>query len=126
MRIKQDLSIDFCGKHFVNPFTIAASPPSDKRERVERAFEAGWGGAVFKTTSVESEPVDLVYPMMGALPYKDRRHSAFYNIDLISERHIDEICSDIRYLKAKFPDRMLIGSIMAGSRAEWEELVTKL
>ncbi len=126
MRIKQDLSIDFCGKHFVNPFTIAASPPSDKRERVERAFEAGWGGAVFKTTSVESEPVDLVYPMMGALAYKDRRHNAFYNIDLISERHINEICDDIRYLKAKFPDRMLIGSIMAGSRREWEELVTKL
>ena len=115
MRIKQDPSIDFCGKHFVNPFTIAASPPSDKRERVERAFEAGWGGAVFKTTSVESEPVDLVYPMMGALAYKDRRHNAFYNIDLISERHINEICDDIRYLKAKFPDRMLIGSIMAGS-----------
>lgn len=126
MRRKQDLSIDFCGKHFVNPFTIAASPPSDNRDRIERAFEAGWGGAVFKTTSVESEVVDLVYPMMGALSYKDRRHSAFYNIDLISERHIDEICGDIRYLKAKFPDRMLIGSIMAGSRQEWEELVGKL
>lgn len=126
MKIRQDLSIDFCGRHFVNPFTVAASPPSDNRARVERAFEAGWGGAVFKTTSVESEVVDLVYPMMGALSYKDRRHAAFYNIDLISERHIDEICADIRYLKGKFPDRMAIGSIMAGSRAEWEELVSKL
>ncbi len=126
MNVKRDLSIEFCGKHFVNPFTVAASPPSDTRARVERAFEAGWGGAVFKTTSVESEVVDLVYPMMGALSYKDRRHAAFYNIDLISERHIEEICSDIRYLKAKFPDRMVIGSIMAGSRAEWEELVSKL
>lgn len=126
MKIRQDLSIDFCGRHFVNPFTVAASPPSDNRARVGRAFEAGWGGAVFKTTSVESEVVDLVYPMMGALSYKDRRHAAFYNIDLISERHIDEICADIRYLKGKFPDRMVIGSIMAGSRAEWEELVSKL
>lgn len=126
MKIRQDLSIDFCGRHFVNPFTVAASPPSDNRARVERAFKAGWGGAVFKTTSVESEVVDLVYPMMGALSYKDRRHAAFYNIDLISERHIDEICADIRYLKGKFPDRMVIGSIMAGSRAEWEELVSKL
>lgn len=126
MKIRQDLSIDFCGRHFVNPFTVAASPPSDNRARVERAFEAGWGGAVFKTTSVESEVVDLVYPMMGALSYKDRRHAAFYNIDLISGRHIDEICADIRYLKGKFPDRMAIGSIMAGSRAEWEELVSKL
>ncbi len=126
MKTTRDLSIDFCGKHFVNPFTIAASPPSDTRERVERAFEAGWGGAVLKTTSVASEPVDLVYPMMGGLSYQEKRHAAFYNIDLISERHIDEICEDIRYLKAKYPDRIVIGSIMAGNRAEWEELVFKL
>ncbi|MEG1755043.1 MAG: NAD-dependent dihydropyrimidine dehydrogenase subunit PreA [Clostridia bacterium] len=126
MRTRQDLSIDFCGKHFVNPFTVAASPPSDTRARVERAFEAGWGGAVFKTTSVESEIVDLVYPMMGGLSYKDKRHAAFYNIDLISERHIDEICTDIRYLKAKFPEHRVIGSIMASTRAQWEELVSKL
>ncbi len=126
MNNEHDLSIAFCGKHFVNPFTVAASPPSDTRERLVRAFETGWGGAVFKTTSVESEVVNLVYPMMGGLSYKDRRHSAFYNIDLISERHIDEICSDIGFLKARFPDRMLIGSIMAGSRPDWEELVSKL
>lgn len=120
------LAIDFCGVPFINPFTIAASPPSDNRERVERAFEAGWAGAVFKTTSVESERVDLVYPMMGGLSYGEKRHAGFFNIDLISERHIDEIEADIRYLKGKFPDRVLIGSIMAGSRAHWEELVRRL
>lgn len=120
------LSLEFCGKHFVNPFTLAASPPSDTRERIERAFEAGWGGAVFKTTSVESEVVDLAYPMMGGLSYKDQRHASFYNIDLISERKIDEICDDIRYLKAKFPERILIGSIMAGCKEDWEELTSKL
>lgn len=126
MKTTRDLSIDFCGKHFINPFTIAASPPSDTRERVERAFTLGWGGAVLKTTSVASEPVDLAYPMMGGLSYQEKRHAAFCNIDLISERHIDEICGDIRYLKAKFPDRIVIGSIMAGKRSEWEELVFKL
>ena len=126
MRRIQDLSVDFCGKHFVNPFTVAASPPSDRRERIERAFLAGWAGAVFKTTSVESEKVSLVYPMMDGISYMGRPQSALFNIDLISERHIDEICSDIRYLKEKFPDRILIGSIMAGCRREWEELVSKL
>ena len=35
--MKRDLSIEFCGKRMINPFTIAASPPSDSRERVERA-----------------------------------------------------------------------------------------
>ena len=121
-----DLNINFCGIDFVNPFTLAASPPSDRRARIERAFEAGWGGAVFKTTSVDDFPVDLVYPMMGALSYKNNRHSAFYNIDLISERHITEICDDIRYLKKKFPDRVLIGSISADNREDWQVLVSKL
>ena len=120
------LAIEFAGVSFRNPFTLAASPPSDKRERIERAFEAGWAGAVFKTTSVEKEPVDLVYPMMGGVNYQEKRHAAFFNIDLISERHILEICDDIRYLKAKFPGRVLIGSIMAGSRADWVELVERL
>lgn len=126
MSKKPTLGIDFCGVHFVNPFTIAASPPSDRRDRIERAFAAGWGGAVFKTTSVEGNPVDLVYPMMGALSYKNNRHSTFYNIDLISERHIDEICSDIVYLKKKYPDRILIGSIEGSNHAEWIQLVEKL
>ena len=60
MKLQHDLSVDFCGKRFINPFSIAASPPSDRRERIERAFEAGWAGAVFKTTSVEGEPVHLL------------------------------------------------------------------
>jgi len=124
--MSKDLSIEFCGRKFINPFTIAASPPSDCRERIERAFSAGWGGAVLKTTSVENEKVDLVYPMMGGLSYRNQRHASFYNIDLISERHIEEICDDIRYLKERYPEHMMIGSIMAGSRADWEELVHKL
>lgn len=124
--MKKNLAIDFCGLKFINPFTVAASPPSDSREKVERAFKAGWAGAVFKTTSVESEPVDLVYPMMAGLSYRGKRHAAFYNIDLISERHIDQIESDIRYFKQKYPDRVLIGSIMASSRKDWVELVERL
>ncbi len=120
------LAVNFAGVAFPNPFTLAASPPSDTRERIDRAFAAGWGGAVFKTTSVASEVVDLVYPMMGGISYQERRHAGFFNIDLISERHIQEICDDTRYLKSKYPDRVLIGSIMAGKRSEWEELVQRL
>ena len=124
MKLQHDLSVDFCGKRFINPFSIAASPPSDRRERIERAFEAGWAGAVFKTTSVEEEPVHLAYPIMSACAGKGL--GAYGNIDLISERHINEICSDIRYLKERYPDRILIGSIMARNRGEWELLVSEL
>jgi len=122
----KNLSVNFCGLNFKNPFIIAASPASDSREKVERAFEAGWGGAVLKTTSMESEPVNLVYPMMGSFSYKEKRHSSFYNIDLISERHIGEIEKDIYYLKLKYPDHIVMGSIMASSKSDWVELVHRL
>lgn len=124
--MKPRLEVDFCGVRFPNPFTIAASPPSDTRERVERAFAAGWGGAVLKTTSLETETIDLVYPMMGTVRAPSRRNAGFVNIDLLSERHIDEIERDIDALKSRFPDHVVIGSIMARGRGEWEELVHRL
>ena len=35
-----DLQINFAGVEFINPFTVAASPSSDSREKAERAL--GW------------------------------------------------------------------------------------
>lgn len=121
-----DLSVDFAGVKFINPFAIAASPSSDRLELVGRSFEAGWAGSVLKTTSVEKEPVDLVFPIMAGLEVEEKRLGGLFNIDLISERHIDEIEKDIRILKKEFPDRVVIGSIMASSREDWVELVRRL
>ena len=45
---KPDLSIEFCGKTYKNPFLLSSSPVSNSAEMVERAFDAGWGGVVFK------------------------------------------------------------------------------
>ena len=78
-----DLSINFCGVKFPHPFTLAAAPPTDDAEMVARGFEAGWAAAVLKTTSVESEEVSLVYPMMAGLDHEDKRLIAMENIDLI-------------------------------------------
>lgn len=121
-----DLTVDFAGVKFINPFIVAASPSSDRLELVGRSFEAGWAGSVLKTTSVEKEPVDLVFPIMAGMDVENKRLGALFNIDLISERHIDEIEKDIRVLKKEFPDRVVIGSIMASSQADWVELVRRL
>ena len=32
-----------------NPFWLASGPPTNCGEQVMRAFDAGWGGAVWKT-----------------------------------------------------------------------------
>src|SRR3990167_5883177 len=44
-----DLSIEFAGIKAPNPFWLASAPPTDKAYNVVRAFEAGWGGVVWKT-----------------------------------------------------------------------------
>lgn len=122
----KDISVDFCGLHMVNPFVVAASPSSDGLEKEIMALEEGWGGIVFKTVSVDARRPKLAEPNMGALDFAGKKQMAFYNYDLISERSIDDICSDIEVLKKRFPDRILIGSIMAGERDEWKYLVERL
>ncbi|HHY95836.1 MAG TPA: NAD-dependent dihydropyrimidine dehydrogenase subunit PreA [Firmicutes bacterium] len=121
-----DISVDFCGVRFPNPYILAAAPPTDNAEMVARAFEAGWAGAILKTTSVESEEVSLTYPMMAGLDYDGQRLLALENIDLISERHIDQVEKDVRFLKREFPDRVVAASIMGGKKEHWQELVRRL
>jgi dihydropyrimidine dehydrogenase (NAD+) subunit PreA len=119
---KVDLGVEFCGVHFLNPFILAASPSTDNKEMIARAFEAGWAGAVMKTTSVESEEVDLAYPMMSSTT-PGRNMVGLQNIDLISERHIEMMAEDALWLKERFPEYRLAMSIVAGSREDLAYLV---
>lgn len=121
-----DLAVDFCGVRFVNPFVLAAAPPTDDLEMLRAGFRAGWAGAVLKTTAVESEPVELKYPMMQGYDACGRRVVGLGNIDLISEHHIDVVEQRIRTLKEEFPDRVVIGSMMGSSRQDWQGLVRRL
>ena len=63
---------------------------------------------------------------MAGLSYAGKPQFAFYNIDLISERTVEEIQEDIAYFKQLYPDRRFIGSIMAAGEDEWIELVHRL
>ena len=44
-----DLTTNFAGIRCPNPFWLASAPPTNCGEQVMRAFDAGWGGAVWKT-----------------------------------------------------------------------------
>lgn len=118
-----DISVTFCGKKLLNPFVIAASPSSDSLEKVERAFLAGWGGAVLKTIEPEGKQRSLAEPNMGALDYAGKKQMAFYNYDLCTQLTLKELCDEIRYLKAHYPDRIVIASVMAGTEEEWRTIV---
>ncbi|NMB75962.1 MAG: NAD-dependent dihydropyrimidine dehydrogenase subunit PreA [Myxococcales bacterium] len=121
-----DLGISFCGVKFKNPFLLAAAPPTDDLEMLRAGLRAGWAGAVLKTTAVESEPVELKYPMMTGYDVFGRRVVGLGNIDLISEHHIDVIEKRMQALRGEFPDRVLVGSIMGSARSDWETLVRRL
>lgn len=123
---KTDISVDFCGVHFENPFILSAAPPSDDLDMVREAFKAGWAGAVLKTTSIETEKVDLAYPMMTGMDYDGKKVIGFGNIDLISEHHIDEIEERVAALKKEFPEKVVIASMMGSKKEEWQELVRRL
>ncbi|MEW5821617.1 MAG: NAD-dependent dihydropyrimidine dehydrogenase subunit PreA [Cyanobacteriota bacterium] len=122
----KDLSVNFCGVEFENPFILAAAPPSDELEMVKNAFRMGWAGAVLKTTHVKEEIVDLVYPMMSSIEYEGKRVSALGNIDLVSEYDIDEIEYRIKELKKEFPNKVVIGSMMGGTKEDWQQLASRL
>ena len=126
MFLQQKLDIDFCGLTFENPFVLAPSPSTDDLDMARRGLEAGWAGAILKTTSVESQPVPLAYPMISALRLEDKRIVALGNIDLISEHHIDEVEKRVEILKKEFPQKVIAASIMGASKEDWQELVIRL
>ena len=122
----RDLSNDFIGIHFENPFILAAAPSTDNLEMVRCGLQMGWAGAILKTTSVEGTKVDLCYPMMSTFEYGEQRLFGMGNIDLISEHHIDKVEYSVRVLKKEFPEKMIAASIMAGRKEDWQSLVERL
>ncbi|MBM3308601.1 MAG: NAD-dependent dihydropyrimidine dehydrogenase subunit PreA, partial [Candidatus Eisenbacteria bacterium] len=123
---KVNLAVDFCGVRFPNPFILAAAPPTDSAEMIARGFEAGWGGAVVKTLGLEHVEVNLVSPMMDGLRYEDKNLIGLENIDLISNRKLNEVLPEVGDLKRRYPDRVVIVSMMASTEAEWKEIARRV
>lgn len=104
-----------------NPFVLSSAPPTATPERILRAFQAGWAGAVIKTLTWE--PVKNMSNRF-AVNKVGRNIFAFENIELLSEISPDKWFSGIKALKLRYPRRAVIGSIMADSRdkSPWVEL----
>ncbi len=108
-----DLFTDFVGIKSPNPFWLASAPPTDKEYNVRRAFEAGWGGVVWKTLGEEGPPiVNVNGPRYGVIHGADRRVLGINNIELITDRPLQTNLDEMARVKRDFPDRALIASIM--------------
>jgi dihydropyrimidine dehydrogenase (NAD+) subunit PreA len=122
MTAKTDLSIEFCGVTFPNPFLLSSSPVSNSAEMVEMAYEAGWGGVVFKTLNSDRIPIIHPSPRMNACHYGGKRLVGLQNVEQISDRRLKDNLLDFRYLKKHYPKHPLVSSIMGFSNEEWRYL----
>jgi dihydropyrimidine dehydrogenase (NAD+) subunit PreA len=123
-----DLTTNFIGIKSPNPFWLASAPPTDKEYNVRRAFEAGWGGVVWKTLGSEGPPVVNVNgPRYGAIWGADRRLLGLNNIELITDRPLEVNLREIKSVKRDYPDRALVISLMVPCDEEsWKAILAAI
>ena len=119
-----NLHSNYLGIHSPNPFWLASAPPTDKRINVLRAFEAGWGGVVWKTLGSQVKNTSSRY---SAVSYGGKRVMGFNNIELISDRPLSINLQEIREVLKEFPDRAMVVSLMADNdKKSWYDLIKQV
>ncbi len=118
-----DLFTDMAGIRSPNPFWLASCPISNNGEMVARAFDMGWGGAVWKTIG---EPIRNVTARLGTFEHGGRRLVGINNIELISDRPTDVNIAEIRDVKRRYPGNAVVISLMVEAKREaWHEILAK-
>lgn len=117
-----DLSTTCAGIRSPNPFWLASAPPANSGDQVKRAFDAGWGGAVWKTLGV---PIQNVSSRFGATHYRGTRAIGFNNIELITDRPLDVNFREIADVKKRYPKHAVVVSLMVETREEWKEIIQR-
>ncbi|MGC5323839.1 NAD-dependent dihydropyrimidine dehydrogenase subunit PreA [Brevibacillus sp. SYSU BS000544] len=119
-----DLRINLAGIESPNPFWLASAPPTNSGYQVQRAFDAGWGGAVWKTLG---DPIINVTSRFAAFHRGNQRVLGFNNIELITDRPLEENLKEIYETKKMFPKHTLIASLMVEPKQEkWHEIVKQV
>src|SRR6476469_2528125 len=115
-----DLSVNFAGIKSPNPFWLASAPPTNMGSMVERAFDVGWGGAVWKTLG---EPIVNVSSRLAAIDHGAMRMIGLNNIELITDRSLKVNLKEVAECKKKYPNNAGIISLMVESKKEaWQEI----
>src|SRR6266853_2046205 len=96
---RPDLSVAFAGIRCPNPFWLASAPPTNCGEQIMRAFDAGWGGAVWKTIG---EPIVNVSSRYSSIDWNGQRMMGLNNIELISDRSIEVKLKEIAEVKTRY------------------------
>ena len=114
------LKCDLCGIPLENPFLLASSVVASTYEMCARAFEAGWAGVCFKT--ICTLDIHEASPRFSSITGGDGSIIGFKNIEQLSDHSVAENMEIFRRLKAKYPTKFILASIMGQNEAEWGEL----
>ncbi|MCV2370886.1 NAD-dependent dihydropyrimidine dehydrogenase subunit PreA [Roseateles oligotrophus] len=122
-----NIASNFLGIRSPNPFWLASAPPTDKEVNVNRAFEAGWGGVVWKTLGEDPPVVNVNGPRYTTLLGADRRVIGLNNIELITDRPLATNLAEIRRVKRNWPDRAMIVSLMVPCEEQaWRSILAQV
>ena len=119
-RDERRLQCDLCGIPLENPFLLSSSVVASTYDMCARAFEAGWAGACFKT--ICSLDIHEASPRFSAVTGADGSIVGFKNIEQLSDHSVAENMAIFRKLKAKYPGKFILASIMGRDEVEWGEL----
>ena len=117
---EERLRCSLCGVPLENPFLLSSSVVASSYDMCARAFEAGWAGAAFKT--ICSFDIHEASPRYSAITGDSGSIIGFKNIEQLSDHSVAENMAVFRRLKAEYPTKFILASIMGQNDAEWEEL----
>jgi dihydropyrimidine dehydrogenase (NADP+)/dihydropyrimidine dehydrogenase (NAD+) subunit PreA len=122
-----DLSTTVDGLKLPNPFVIASGPPGTNANVIGKALDEGWGAVICKTISLDASKVINVQPRYGRLRIgQSQEIIGWENIELISDRDFNTWLDEFKEIKDKYPDRVLIASIMEEYRQDaWVEIIER-
>ncbi|MGH7131980.1 MAG: NAD-dependent dihydropyrimidine dehydrogenase subunit PreA [Phycisphaerales bacterium] len=122
-----DLSVVVDGLKMPNPFVIGSGPPGTNANVIGKAFDEGWGAVIAKTISLDASKVVNVAPRYARMRSQNGDEViGWENIELISDRPFDVWLKEFRQLKEKYPQGILIASIMEEyNKAAWIEITER-
>lgn len=98
------LATDFFGRPIRSPYLLSASPMTDGLDQMQKAYEAGWAGAIMKT-AFDNVPIHIPAEYMFTFS-----QSTYANADNVSGHSLDRVCREVEQLIKKWPDRLTMAS----------------
>jgi len=122
-----DLSVVVDGLKLPNPFVIGSGPPGTNANVIGKAFDENWGAVICKTVSLDASKVVNVAPRYARMRAAGTKEViGWQNIELISDRSFEVWEDEFKKIKDKYPDRILIASIMEEYKEDaWIEIIER-